>query len=187
MHKGCQFPFGKNHCRLKSTTSSFFPGTLPRFSVMVLLINSGAAWRWGEEEKKTKTTKNGNPANRITFYFKSKLGFTPCEPSAPFWSPRIFASMVIGYTFLLVRQKCCFVCVCECVCVYWGVSLLLIAIIRYVDTQIICIPEQSYCYRVVMWLWWSYPHCLGQDAVWLPTHVRVSVCACACTCRREKG
>lgn len=28
---------------------------------------------------------------------------------------------------------------------YRDVSLLLIAIIRYVDTQIICISEQSYC------------------------------------------
>lgn len=61
----------------------------------------------------------------------------------------------------------------------WGASLLLIAIIRYVDAQIICIPEQSYCYQGgMMWLWWSYPHCLGQDAVWLPVRVCVSVCVC---------
>lgn len=74
-----------------------------------------------------------------------------------------------------------------CACVharvgaYWGVSILLIAIIRYLDTQIICIPEQSYCYQgddVIMMVIFTLPgarRCLT-----------VSACASVCVCARTR-
>lgn len=69
-------------------------------------------------------------------------------------------------------------------CVCWEASPLLIVIIRRVDAQIICIPEQSYCY-------WGFDYGGHIHTAWgnslsecLYTHMRV--CVGLCVCRRRQ-
>lgn len=129
---------------------------------------------------------------------KSKLVFRPCEPFALLWSlhflkkgPQLLENKhspshnskktthtkhCNGLYFLISVTGVFCACVCARVCAYWGVSILLIAIIRYLDTRIICIPEQSYCYQgddVIMMVIFTLPgarHCLTVSAY---------VCVCA--------
>ena len=174
-------------------TRLFIPSPPPsaRFSVAEPLVNRRAAW-WWEEVKKRK------PASRMTFFMKSKLVFTPCEPFALFWSlhflkkgPQLLENKHTrehkhthtehcnGLYFLISVTGVFCACVCARVCAYWGVLILLIAKIRYLDTQIICIHEQSYCYQeddVIMMVIFTLP-----GAGCCPS-VFASVCVCACAC-----